>query len=220
MKKSLIAIAILSTFLTATANATEAEAVLTDDVAAAAQRHEHRMEMAQNEQDAWTQPQEFQWVGGSIGMANKTFANPATAGFGVGQAAPVGIVFNNTTNSNVQPNFSLSYTNGIVFSQTLDSKHKKTTFGGAFEANLLAMNSRLIPLFKIDGVVVLPNESLIFMPNIGYSVRSGAAIGLDALHPICNQNDCSVSLKVGITKFNKSVEGATFVANVGIVKAF
>ncbi len=217
MKKSIIAIAILSTFA-ATANA--AEAVLTDDLEAAAQRHEARMEMLQNEADEWTRPQEFQWVGGSVGMANKTFSNPATAGFGLGQGAPVGIVFNNPTNSAVQPNFNLNYTNGIVFSQTLDSKHKKTTFGGAFEANLLAMNSRLIPLFKLDAVVVLPGESLIFMPNLGYSVRTGTAIGLDALHPICNQNDCSISLKVGITKFNKSVEGANFVANIGIVKAF
>jgi hypothetical protein len=218
MKKSLIAIAILSTFTVGMANASEA--TTNDDLEAAAQRHIQRMEMAQNEADSWTRPQEFQWIGGSIGMANKTFTNPATAGFGVGQAAPVGIAFAYPTNSMVQPNFTLNYTNGIVFSQTLDSKHKKTTYGGAFEANLLAMNSRLIPLFKIDGVVVLPGESLIFMPNIGYSVRTGSVFGLDALHPICNQNDCSISLKVGITKFNKAVEGANFVANVGIVKAF
>lgn len=217
MKKSIIAIAILSTFAT-TANASEA--ATTDEAAAGYQRHEARLETLQNEADSWTQPQEFQWVGGSVGMANKNFTNPATTGFGVGQAAPVGIVFNNPTNSNVQPNFTLNYTNGIVFSQTFDSKNKKTTFGGAFEANLLALNSRLIPLFKIDGVVVLPNESLIFMPNVGYSVRTGSVFGLDALHPICNSNDCSVSLKVGITKFNKAVEGATFLANVGIVKAF
>ena len=218
MKKSLIAIAVLSIFATATANATEA--VLIDDVAAASQSHEARMEMAQNEADEWTQPQEFQWIGGSVGMANKAFTNPATAAFGVGQVAPTGIVFNNTTNSIVQPNFNLNYTNGIVFTQSLDSTHKKTTYGGAFEANLLALNSRLIPLFKLDAVVVLPNESLIFMPNLGYSVRTGSVFGLDALHPICNNNDCSVSLKVGITKFNKAVEGANFVANVGIVKAF
>lgn len=216
MKKSIIAIAILSIFA-GSANAAEPSDPAAE---AAAQRQSDRFEAAQDESNDWTHPTEFQWIGGSIGMANKTFSSPATAGFGVGQAAPAGIVFAAPANSNVQPNFNLNYTNGIVFTQYPDSKRKNTTFGGAFEANLLAMNSRLIPLFKLDGVVVLPGESLIFMPNLGYSVRTGSTLGLDAIHPICNQNDCSVSLKVGITKFNKSVEGANFVANIGIVKAF
>ncbi len=217
MKKSILAIAVLSIFATTTANA--AEALLTDDAAVVEQSQLQKSKDAQNDFESMSREMvNFQWVGGSVGMANKTFATPATAGFGVGQVAPAGIVFNNPSNSNVQPNINLNFTKGVIFNGFAGSK--VTTFGGAFEANLLAMNSRLIPLFKIDGVVVLPNESFNFMPNVGYSVRTGSVFGLDALHPICNSNDCSVSLKVGITKFNKSVEGANFVANVGIVKAF
>ena len=216
MKKSLIAIAILSMF-TGAANA--AEAVLIDDNASVGQSQLQKAKDAQNYFESM--PREmvnFNWIGGSIGMSNKTFSNPATAGFGVGQAAPVGIVFNNPSNSNVQPNINLNFTKGVVFNSFSGSK--VTNFGVAGEVNLLALNSRLIPLFKIDGVVVLPGESLIFMPNLGYSVRTSTAVGLDAIHPICDQNDCSVSLKFGITKFNKTFAGSTFVANIGIVKAF
>lgn len=216
MKKSILAIAIFSLFAGA-ANATEA--ALIDDNASAQQSQLQKAKAAQNDFESMSREMvNFQWVGGSIGMANKTFSSPATAGLGVGQTAPVGLVFNNPSNSNVQPNINLNYTNGIVFNGF--GGPKVTNFGVAGEVNLLALNSRLIPLFKIDGVVVLPGESFIFMPNVGYSVRTGSVFGLDALHPICNNNDCSVSLKFGITKFNKTFAGSTFVANIGIVKAF
>lgn len=202
MKKSLITIAILSTLISSIANATES--VLSNDSSSSDQTPAQTFTAAQN----------FQWIGGSIGISNRNIANQSTP------VTPVtGLIFNGqANNSTVEPNFNLNYTQGVVFADQLNSKN--ASFGAAAEANLLLINSHLIPLFKMDGVVVLPNETLIFMPNIGYSVRTGGVYGLDALHPICNNNDCSISLKVGLTKFNKSVGGATFVANVGIVKSF
>jgi len=127
MKKSLIAIAILSMF-TGAANA--AEAVLIDDNASVGQSQLQKAKDAQNYFESM--PREmvnFNWIGGSIGMSNKTFSNPATAGFGVGQAAPVGIVFNNPSNSNVQPNINLNFTKGVVFNSFSGSK--VTNFGVA-----------------------------------------------------------------------------------------
>lgn len=223
MKKSIIAIAILSIF------AGSAQAAEPTDPAAEADagvRHEaylQKMQEAQAEFESMSREMvNFQWVGGSIGMANKSVQTPLAAGVaGIGFAPPAvvtGLGNLQTSNSIMQPNFNLNFTKGVIFTGYKGSK--VPNFGVAGEANLLSMNSRLIPLFKLDAVVVLPGESLIFLPNLGYSVRTGGTVGLDAIHPICNQNDCSVSLKFGITKFNKNVEGANFVANIGIVKAF
>jgi hypothetical protein len=219
MKKSLITLSVLAIF----SIGAHAETLTQAEMDIEAQRQDDRMAAMQAEQDESTHIVGFRWIGMSLGTNNQTItpssknlfgtAVPSNSGF-FGNASPAPY-------TQTQPNLSLNYTDGIVFSQYQNAVTKKTTFGGAVDANLLALNGHLIPLFKLDGMVMSPNESLIFMPNVGYSVRTGSAVGLDVLRPLCNsQNDCSISLKVGITKFNKSVEGATFVANVGVVKAF
>lgn len=203
MKKSILSIAVVAAFAAATtANATEMP-VLSTNLDSTIQI---------------TVPETFSWIGSSFGGSSKTVV-PGTpiAGLGIGLGNPVaalGIPAFTSPSQQLTSSISINVAHGVVMSHF--SSEESTTYCAAVDASATSLNGFLLPVFKFDGVIVTPDKSLILLPNIGYGVRTGSVFGLDAMHPIEN----GVSLKFGVTKFNKSVATSNFFANVGIVKAF
>lgn len=85
--------------------------------------------------------------------------------------------------------------------------------------DLISMGGKIVALPQ--GVFILATEnSPAFIIRTGYSPRTGATIGTDVSITLPLATTRQVSVRAGVTAFEKSVDGSRGVFQVGLVRSF
>lgn len=88
-------------------------------------------------------------------------------------------------------------------------------YGGGIEGNLLAINHRTVFVPQAAAFMFFPND-VSLIPHGGYSRVTGLTSGLDVIYPISQ----GATLRAGATFFQRSVDGAKGVLQLGVLREF